>query len=450
MDDPDNLPATSFATDKQTLDDLNLTGKYRPDSVYTLFNKVITGGAEKLLHKMFYGPLADPQQINMRSSIFQYFANKTLIFPFKKERFNAVENYFSGAGNGNLLSAVVIICWKKLIALAVRDEGYQVLRDQLLVTIETLNTYDDFLEKLENDTVPNPYREKMQEIRTILSDKRLAALKKYRGAEELSPVRMARYDHLLRTTLQKEMQIILDSVYHLDVYLAVSSVARSKGFSFATALPKGENTFVAQNLRHPCLEKAVGNPIRFHKDSNMLFLTGANMAGKSTFMKSFGIALYLGHMGFPVAAKEMQFSVRDGIYTSINVPDNLSMGYSHFYAEVLRVKKVAQEIAAARDLIVIFDELFKGTNVKDAYDATLEVTAAFAQHTNCFFIISTHITEAGEQLSRQAANIQFVYFPSILRESAPVYTYKLQPGISSDRHGMMIIEKEKILELIGE
>ncbi len=58
------------------------------------------------------------------------------------------------------------------------------------------------------------------------------------------------------------------------------------------------------------------------------------MAGKSTFMKSFAIAVFLAHMGFPVAADSMEFSVRDGIYTSINVPDDLQQGFSHSYAEV--------------------------------------------------------------------------------------------------------------------
>jgi DNA mismatch repair ATPase MutS len=186
-----------------------------------------------------------------------------------------------------------------------------------------------------------------------------------------------------------------------------------------------------------------------NQESNLLFLTGANMAGKSTFMKSFGIALYLAHMGFPVAADNMVFSVKDGLYSSINVPDNLSMGYSHFYAEVKRVKKVAEEICRSLDLVVIFDELFKGTNVKDAYDATLAITAAFARKTNCLFIISTHITEAGEELRRNDSPLQYVYFPSILNGSVPTYTYQLQQGISNDRHGMMIIEKEGIVELIG-
>src|SRR5687768_6966016 len=166
-------------------------------------------------------------------------------------------------------------------------------------------------------------------------------------------------------------------------------------------------------------------------------------------MKAFGIAVYMAHMGFPVAVTSMQFSVRDGLFTSINVPDNLNMGYSHFYAEVLRVKKVALEVAKGLDLVVIFDELFKGTNVKDAYDATLSVTKAFGRYPNCIFIVSTHIIEVGEALRRELPNALFRYMPTIMEGAVPRYPYTLTDGITNDRQGMMIVENEGIFDLLG-
>lgn len=174
------------------------------------------------------------------------------------------------------------------------------------------------------------------------------------------------------------------------------------------------------------------------------------MAGKSTLMKSFGIAVYMAHMGFPVAAGSMRFTVQDGMYTSINVPDNINMGYSHFYAEVLRVKKVAIEVSLSKRLVVIFDELFKGTNVKDAYDATYAVTSALAKRHACSFMISTHIIEVGHELGKNCDNATFAYLPTVMNGSVPTYTYKLEPGITNDKHGMIIINNERIVELIRE
>jgi DNA mismatch repair ATPase MutS len=109
---------------------------------------------------------------------------------------------------------------------------------------------------------------------------------------------------------------------------------------------------------------------------------------------------------------------------------------------------VAEEISRGRNLVVIFDELFKGTNVKDAYDATVAVTEAFAASRNASFIVSTHITEAGDTLQERCSNMKFVYFPTIMDNGTPRYPYKLKDGISSDRHGMMIIANEGVIDII--
>lgn len=153
-------------------------------------------------------------------------------------------------------------------------------------------------------------------------------------------------------------------------------------------------------------------------------------------------------MGFPVAAKSFGFSIREGLYSSINVADNIGLGYSHFYAEVVRVKQAALAAAAGKRLLLMFDELFKGTNVKDAYDGTLLVTEGFADYRECVFVISTHIIEVGEALKKNN-NIRFTYMPTIMDGPHPRYTYQMKEGITEDRQGMMIIRQEGILELLN-
>jgi len=432
----------SFTCDKQTLDDLNILGKYKPDSIYSLFGGVHTSGGEQLLDSLFRHPLTDPAEINRRSALFRYFQDSVTAFPLDKEPLSVMENYLSTGGRGHWLGSVLQTGWKKLTNSILRDETYSVIQDGLLSTIRILNSFGGFMGRLDAD---GPYGEQVRKVGALLDDRRLEWIKEQR---RFSWFNVARYDHLLRNVLQQEMKTLTDIIYHVDVCVAVGLVARAKGFSYAHAQPKDRNMFRTTGLRHPCLEKAVANPLSLWGDNNMLFLTGANMAGKSTFMKAFGLSVYLAHMGFPVAAEEMTFSVRDGIYSSINVPDNLSLGYSHFYAEVLRVKKVAEEVSGGKDLIVIFDELFKGTNVKDAYDGTLAVSAAFSEYRNCMFILSTHIIEVGEALRVGRPNLQVAYLPTFMEGAVPRYTYRMQEGITSDRHGMMIIENEKIIDII--
>ncbi|MHA4807347.1 MutS-related protein [Flavitalea flava] len=438
----------SFIADKQTLEDLNLLSKYKPDSVYNLFRGVHTGGGERLLEKMFRSPLSDPDAINRRNAVFSYFQKKALAFPLNSKLFDVMENYLDTDGDSNILSAIINTSWKRLLGAIVRDETYSTIQTGVLACIELLNTWYDFLTRLGDEENNDPLKEEKNALRKIFNDPRMAWLPKQRGLQQLSMLKTIKVDHLLRTVLQEEMTTVLEIIYHFDVYITVGRAAAAHGFTYAYALPQNRNVFRALGLRHPCLKNAVGNSINLHRDGNLLFLTGANMAGKSTFMKSFGIAVYLAHMGFPVAATEMEFSIKNGLYSSINVPDNLNLGYSHFYAEVLRVKKVAEEVGRSQNMVVIFDELFKGTNVKDAYDATLAITHAFAAYTNCFFIVSTHITEVGEVLAERCDSLQLAYLPTILDGLVPRYTYKLEKGISADRHGMMIIENEQIVQII--
>lgn len=433
----------SFIADKQTLDDLNLTGKYKPDSVYGLFNRVQTAGGEKLLDSLFQHPLSDPDAINQRSGLFQYFQRKGLGFPLRGETLQVMEGYL-GAGGAGLVSNLAAMARLRVMETVVRDEGYGRVRAGLQATIEVIKALRTFVENLEEE---GPFGDRVCDMKTLFHDRRLAWMVTI-DMTRLSWMQLARYDHLLRKVLRKEMETLMEIIYELDVYIAVAGVATEKGLAYAQALPSAEELIHIRGLRHPRLDKGVRNDVTLSQRTNMLFLTGANMAGKSTLMKSFGIAVYLGHMGFPVAVEEMRFSVRDGLYTSINVPDNLSLGHSHFYAEVLRVKKVAQEVGSGRNFVVIFDELFKGTNVKDAYDATLAVTAELAEYRNCLFIISTHIIEVGEALRTRAGNIRFAYLPTVMEGMIPRYPYVLEEGITADRHGMMIIGNEGVLEMI--
>ncbi|MNL03231.1 DNA mismatch repair protein MutS [compost metagenome] len=293
----------------------------------------------------------------------------------------------------------------------------------------------------------HPYQSDKDGIARLLEEPAFKLVLSRLPGNKWSVAELAECDVLFRFRHPDVVQKLLRYIYVLDVYLAVAQVALERGFIFPKALPSNEHTVNLAGLYHPLVKDAVTNGININPKSNVIFLTGANMAGKSTFMKSLSVALYLAHMGFPVAAAKMEFSVLDGIYTTINLPDDMGMGASHFYAEVLRVKKVAKELKT-KNLFILFDELFRGTNVKDACEATIAFTTAFAAKKNSIFVISTHIIEAGEVLKKNCSNINFSYMPTIMEGNQPRYTYKLQQGITSDRHGMLIIRNEGILDIL--
>lgn len=429
----------SFIADQQTLDDLNLLGKYRQHSIFSIFNKVRTPGGERLLDEMFRHPFTDYESINSRAAIFQYFQNRQVNFPFDPEMLTVAGNYLSSGGPGSYFGSLTMWAQIKAARTVLRDERYDGLKAGLVATVSVLRLAKELAMSIEIPAATV--------IRTIFADPSLNWLS---GSENgsCSLSQMARHDLLFRHVLRREMATIMDFISETDVFIAVGGVARERGFTFATALPASMNLLKATAISHPGLSNGVANPLRLDHQTNLLFLTGANMAGKSTFMKSFGIAVYLAHMGFPVAAGDMEFSVLEGLFSSINVSDSLNQGYSHFYAEVRRVKKVAEEVSNGRNLMVLFDELFKGTNVKDAYDATLACTSAFSKYKNCFFIISTHITEVGDALRSDHGHVRFAFMPTVMNGVTPVYTYLLTEGITADRHGMVLIGNEGIVEML--
>ena len=436
----------NFTIDKQSLDELNLMGKFRQGSVYALFNQVKTRGGEQLLDQLFKTPLMDTEAIEQRTAIFHFFQQAGFQFPFDPQQVTLMREYIDTAASSGLVQTYGQVLLKKVLSSLTRDERYRALVQGLQASISTLKRCFDFVAELA--AMEGPWQERASMVLQVLRSPALYALIETDIYASISVIKIAEQDYLLRNRFSNEMKALLDFIAEVDVNIAIGKVAATKGFSFARALPKERNFLRCSDLKHPCIENATGNDIGMYAESNVIFLTGANMAGKSTWMKSIGIAMYLAHIGFPVAAKEMEFSVREGLYSSINVADNIALGYSHFYAEVVRVRNAADATSTGRHLLLMFDELFKGTNVKDAYDGALAVTEAFAEYMNCLFIVSTHIIEVGEALKGKN-NIQFQYMPTVLEGIVPRYTYRLQQGITEDRQGMMIIMNEGILELIG-
>ncbi|MGN6421219.1 MAG: MutS-related protein [Pseudobacter sp.] len=436
----------SFNIDRQSQDELNLMGKFRQGSVYYLFNRVKTRGGEHLLDQLFKSPLMDDQAINERAAIFQFFQHGGWPFSFDPQQVALMQEYIDAAAAQGQLSGYVNILLKKTLSSLTRDHRYKALIQGLQATIVTLKKCFHTAVMLQQ--ADGPFRKRVDEIVNTLNTGELSALLNTNIYSSISVSTIAAHDYLLRNKYNQQVKDILQFIYELDVYIAVGTVAAERGFTYARALPKSMNLLKATDLRHPCIDRAVGNNIEMRERSNVIFLTGANMAGKSTWMKSIGIGMYLAHTGFPVAAASMEFSVREGIYSSINVADNIALGYSHFYAEVVRVKNAADATATGKHLLLMFDELFKGTNVKDAYDGTLAVTEAFSEYVNCLFIVSTHIIEVGESLKGRK-NISFQFMPTTILNGVPQYTYRLREGITEDRQGMMIIRNEGILEMIG-
>lgn len=258
---------------------------------------------------------------------------------------------------------------------------------------------------------------------------------------------IAEADRFFRSIAHQRLIVLLNIAYQLDVYQTVGSIANARGFTNPVISETGETELVIEGLFHPFIPNPKSNNVAFSPTKNVSFITGTNMAGKSSLLKSIGIAIYLSQLGFPVPAKNMVTSVFNGLITTINLADDIEQGNSHFYKEVLRVKQVAEKLSQSKHIFVIFDELFRGTNVKDAFDASLAIISAFADVKTSFFVISTHIVEVAHELSA-IENISFRYMETSFAAEKPENTYQLKEGITDERLGMWIVNNERIVDII--
>lgn len=435
----------AFIIDKQTLTDLKIFNKPQSDSIFGIFNKVRTRGSARILEDMFRYPLSEPVKIRERIEIFRFFMDRKIELGFNSEWFDAIEHYLSDTDERARLKAHNDTMRQRINRLIGADVSYAMIHKAVASAVELCREVRVLMRTLEE--APAALRHDVRTLGSLLDTETFAWTTS--ETTHLTYAKVAMYDDLLRYRGIDDFRRFLEILYRIDVYGTVAKVGMDQGFVLPEVLPDEQDDLYIKGLRHPLLKNAVANDVSMTKGQKVIFLTGANMAGKSTFMKSFGTIIFLAHMGFPVPAEEMKFSVHAGMYTTINLPDNMHMGFSHFYAEVRRLRKVADQVNRVGRLVIIFDELFRGTNVKDAHEATVEVMRAFAERNDCIFMISTHIIEAGEDLRDHSESIKFVYFPTIIgSDGRPKYTYRLTEGITADRHGMMIVNNERIIEIL--
>ncbi len=240
---------------------------------------------------------------------------------------------------------------------------------------------------------------------------------------------------------------LIELFYKIDAYNSVATAAKKLTLSFPVFTGGSRPVLKAEKLIHLLLEQPVSYDVELGAEKNFLFLTGANMAGKSTFIKAVGVAVYLAHAGFPVPAKSLTLNLQQGLLTNINTQDNIAKGESYFYNEVQRIKKTIEKISDGTNWFILIDELFKGTNVEDAMKCSLAVIEGIRKIDKALFIVSTHLYELSESL-RIYPNIEFKFFETRVDNEKLIFNYQLQNGVSNDRLGYLILKREGVIDLL--
>jgi len=441
----------NFEIDSQTLKDLEIFDTVKDGmSVFSLFNHTQCHGGRRVLYNYLSNPLTNIDTITERTKTIAFFQRH---YPeglkVDKNSLDFSEYYIRHqdfpARIPSRLTAFSRMLSDKLNTNA---EYYFVKKgvESTVDLIKSINRFSRITTEIQTGDLPELLKRNNEEILKKLSSPEYAQILKLRSIRSYDSSKL---DYMFRKTHKRDITFFLDIIYQYDAFLSIAKAAKRLGLGYAEMTPSNENCFEIDGLYHPFVDKAIANDVRFEQPSNLLFISGPNMAGKSTFLKALGLSVYLAHVGFPVPAKRMKINILSGLCTTINISDNLNSGYSHFYAEVMRIKSVAHKLKTNRNMLVIFDELFRGTNIKDAYDGTLAVVSAFTNIKSSFFVISSHIIEVTKELQANKG-IEFAHFEILEENGHPKYTYKLKEGISEIRLGMYIINKENLIETIND
>jgi DNA mismatch repair ATPase MutS len=287
----------------------------------------------------------------------------------------------------------------------------------------------------------------LERSRRLLDNEVLQSLARTEPGAKLSPIQVIHYGYHIRERFKTLMQGLIDIYSKLDAWYSMAMAVRKYHLSFP-GFTEGDEPYVeVRSLYHLLLPTPVAYDVQMDRSANFLFLTGANMAGKSTFIRAVGVSVFLAHLGMGVPAEGMRLSLFDGILSNINVVDNIAKGESYFFNEVQRIRDTLIKISGKKKWLVLIDELFKGTNVQDAMKCSTAVIKGLIKIPQCLFILSTHLYEIGEEL-RQYPNISFRYFETAVRNDQLEFSYQLKEGISNDRIGYLILKREKVVEML--
>jgi DNA mismatch repair protein MutS len=432
--------------DKVTFNDLSIFNSEESFSVFHKLNFTRTSEGREWLIKFFKEPLGDLQTIRDTQQILRliiqkekewptYITNGTIMVIYKFYEY-AVDEYPDRA---NLLNSAIY----RLL----HRHDYSLTRFSLTHIVDFIKGVSAFPGIFTSESTPAFLLHYINRIEQILNRPEIAELLNIESAKELSPAESLALGYFFRNQFKNQLLELIQIFSRLDAYYSMAIAVKTHNLCFPEFIEQDQPLIEADRLYHLLLERPVAYDTRLDPSHNFLFLTGANMAGKSTYIKSVGTAVFLAHLGMGVPARAFKLTMFSGLLSNIQVEDNIVKGESYFFNEVQRIKNTILKINDNRKWLILIDELFKGTNVQDAMKCSTTVIKGLIRIKHSLFILSTHLYEIGEEL-KVFPNISFRYLETTVKNGQLSFSYQLKEGVSNDRIGYLILQREKVVELL--
>ena len=434
--------------DKTTLNDLSV---FNAEEEYSLFHRVDqcrTNEGRSILKKIFSTPLSNINEIKDVQQILNFYQSR-------------IDRWPTGITNGTLLVIEKFLdenresipespnFFNVLAYKFLHPVDYSMIVFSMKQVVEFIRGFREIIDFFSGSTHPRQLTEHIKACNDILSNKYFQSRFTDKEFKSINPAELLEYAHMVHVECIAEIRKLIMLYGTFDAWYAMAKANQVLGLHFPEFMEQEDPMIQATGLRHVLLSHPVGYDLNMDPEHNFIFLTGANMAGKSTLIKALGLSVYLAHIGMGVPAETMKLTLFEGILSNINVADNITKGESYFYNEVKRIKETIHRINDEKKWLILIDELFKGTNIQDAMKCSLSVIEGLSKMKNGLFILSSHLYEIGEDL-KKIPSISFKYFETELKDNQLLFSYKLKDGISKDRMGYLILQQEGVTALLEQ
>ena len=368
-----------------------------------------------------------------------------------------------------LLSFILVLFINYLILRKLKSTADEIVRtseDNLTI----LRGYRSLINKIERESFRS---EKLCQLQSVLVKSKFSVSHEMGRLSRLLEFFQQRGINSVRIPIKGNMfYSLLNSFLLLDVYLIIgiekwksknSAFFKSwadvvsefealnsfAGFCYSNPsytfpeITEKENYVHFESLGHPLINanKRVCNDFHSGGEGDVVLITGSNMGGKSTFLRTVGVNLVLALAGAPCCAKYGQVSNLK-LFTSMRTQDNLKEGISSFYAELGRIEKMLKLIESSNNLFFLLDEMFKGTNSEDRHKGGFSLINQI-KRLKTSGIIATHDIELAK-LSESKKLVVNYSFNSEIKDGSMIFSYKLRPGICNDFNASELMKQSGI------
>lgn len=237
----------------------------------------------------------------------------------------------------------------------------------------------------------------------------------------------------------------LETVGELDTLCSLGTFAYNHPQYTYPELTEKPFCFLATQMGHPLMpaSQCVKNDATIPSRPFFLIITGANMAGKSTYLRTIGVNYLLACVGTPVCCEKLKLHPNQ-LITSLRTSDSLSDNESYFFAELKRLKRIIDLLNQGKQLFIILDEILKGTNSMDKQKGSFDLIRQFMQ-LKANGIIATHDLLLGNLIKQFPEEIRNYCFEADIKENELTFSYKLREGVAQNMNACFLMKKMGII-----